>query len=308
MEEALEIHRRVSDAVEQADCLNDLAWLLYADKQLDASEEAASRAIALLPEPEKGGHFLVCQCHRILGKVYLSKGEREKAIGHFQTALEIASSSDWHNELVGINCSLAKFFSKEGKFDDANDHVRRAKSHAVNNTYSMGFTMELQAKLWYEQRRLEEAKSEALRAAEVYERLGAAKDVEDCGKLLLDIQKELNNLFTSGESDSDGELLETVLLLICINLEPELRELNGRICGAATSNGSFHKSPRPHPLTPSLVVLFPFQEPPFFSLSKNPHASHPAFIGRLLVIHPHLTLFVLPCHARSAFAHFVDHM
>ena len=256
VEEALEIRRRVSDAVEQADCPNDLAWLLFADKQLDASEEAASRAIVLLPEPEKGGNFLVCQCHRILGKVYLSKGEREKAIGHFQTALEIASSSDWHNELVGINCSLAKFFSKDGKLDTANDHVQQAKSHAVNNSHSMGFTMELQARLWYEQHRLEEAKSEALRAAEVYERLGAAKDVEDCGKLLLDIQKEPNNLVSSGESDSDGEPLETVLLLTRIKLEPKLREVNGRIDGAATSpNGSFHKSPR-------ATFFLPLQESP----------------------------------------------
>jgi len=147
--EALEIHLQVSDAVEQADCLNDLAWLLYTDKQLAASEEAASRAIDLLPELEKGGDFLVCQCHRILGKMYRSKGEREKAIGHFEVALGIASSSNWHNELVGIHYSLAKFFSKEGRFDDANSHVQQAKLHVANNTYSVGLTTELQARFWY---------------------------------------------------------------------------------------------------------------------------------------------------------------
>jgi hypothetical protein len=38
--------------------------------------------------------------------------------------------------------------------------------------------MELQAWVWYNQHRLEEARSEALRAADIYEKLGAAKDVE----------------------------------------------------------------------------------------------------------------------------------
>jgi hypothetical protein len=34
------------------------------------------------------------------------------------------------------------------------------------------------ARVWYDQHRLEEAKSEALRAAQVYEKLGAAKKAE----------------------------------------------------------------------------------------------------------------------------------
>ena len=226
--EALEIHERHDDTVEQADCLNDLAWLLYGDKQFDASEEAASRAIALLPE--KDGRFMVCQCHRILGKIYRSKGEREKAISHFEVALGIASSSNWHDELVGVHCSLAKLFAGEGGFDEAHAHVKKAKSHAVNNPYSpgvaiaannpysLGVAMELQARIWYKQCRFEEAKSEVLRAAEVYEKLGATKDVEDCGKLLRDVQRELDDPAASGKTDFNCELPETVPLPARANL------------------------------------------------------------------------------------------
>ena len=52
--------------------------------------------------------------------------------------------------------------------------------------------MELQAWIWYKQHRLEGARSEALGAADIYEKLGAAKDVEDCRKLLQWIQRGLN--------------------------------------------------------------------------------------------------------------------
>jgi hypothetical protein len=43
--EAAEIYERLGDKTEQAECLVDLAWLLYNDYQLDAAEEAVSRAI-----------------------------------------------------------------------------------------------------------------------------------------------------------------------------------------------------------------------------------------------------------------------
>ena len=82
--EAFEIFGRLKDAVGQARCLIDLAWLLDSDKQLDAAEEAASRAINLIPE--KGHQSLVCETHRVLGEIYRSSGEREKAIYHFEVA------------------------------------------------------------------------------------------------------------------------------------------------------------------------------------------------------------------------------
>ena len=188
-EEALEIYEQLGDTGEQAECLNYLAWLFYGDKQLETAEKAAYRAIRLVPDGND--QFLVCQCRRIRGKVCNSKGETETAINHFEAALRIASPFDWHDELAGIHYSLAKLFSKQGRFDDAHAHVEKIKSHAVNNACNLGHAMRLQAGFWYQQHRFEEAKSEALRASDVYERLGATKSLEKCRALLRDIhQKE----------------------------------------------------------------------------------------------------------------------
>ena len=56
----------------------------------------------------------------------------------------------------------------------------------------------MQARIWYKQDRLEEAGSEALRATDIYERLGAAQDMESCRKLLQVIEKELDTSIASG--------------------------------------------------------------------------------------------------------------
>ena len=60
--------------------------------------------------------------------------------------------------------------------------------------------MGLQAGFWGGQRRFEEAKSEALRALDVFEKLG---------------ETDLD-LVTPGGSDDDGELLGTVLHVVFI--------------------------------------------------------------------------------------------
>ena len=195
VKEALEISERLGGIVEQARSLQYLARLLYEDEQLDAAEEAASGATDLLLE--KGEQYLICGSHRVLGRIYRSKGEREKAIHHFEAALGIASPFDWHDELFWAHYELAELLFAGDESGDVHAHVERAKSHAVDNAYSLGRAMELQANFWYKQRRFEEAKSEVLRAADVYEKVGAARDVEDCRMLLQDIQKELNSPDTS---------------------------------------------------------------------------------------------------------------
>jgi len=188
--EALEIYESLGNTVGQAQCLGHLGWLFYSNNQLDAAEEAASRMIGLIPE--KGQEFLVCDSHRLLGNICQSKGETKKAVHHFELALEIASPFNRHDILFWVHYELAILFRNEGRFDDAQAHVEHAKSHAVDSAYNLGRAMELQARVWYRQSKLEEARSEALRAADVYEKLGAAKDVEDCRKLLRDIEKELD--------------------------------------------------------------------------------------------------------------------
>ena len=209
VEEALAIYERINDITGQGQSWAELARLLYHDERLDAAEGAALRAIDLFSD--KGDRFVVCDCHNLLGNICRSKGETEKAIDHFETALGIASTFNWHDLLFRINFSLAELFFSEKRIDDAHAHVERAKSHAINFPYNLGCAMELQAWFWLQERKLEEAKSEALGAIDVFERLGAAKDVERCRAILGDIEKETEKPVAS------GELLETVPLSTSVN-------------------------------------------------------------------------------------------
>ena len=185
--EALGIHERLGDVRGQGQSLQQLAWMLYSTKQFDAAEEAALRVIDLLSD--EANKFLVCYCYYLLGGVYRSKGETEKAIEHLETAIRIASNFNWSHHLFWSNFSLAWLLYHEKRFEDAHVHVERAKLHATNDPYRLGFAMELQACLWYSERKFEEAKSEALRAAEVFEGIRATKNVERCKYILRRIEE-----------------------------------------------------------------------------------------------------------------------
>ena len=141
--EALGIYERLGDTGDQADCLIKLAALLSSDKQFDAAEEAAFRAIYLLPE--EGNQFRVCESHRVLGNIYESKGKIEKAIHHFGIAITIATSFNWDHGLFWAHYHLAHLFRHEGRFDDAQAHIEHAKLHAVDGTHNLGCAMEEQA-------------------------------------------------------------------------------------------------------------------------------------------------------------------
>ena len=205
-EEAFGIYERFDNVVGQAQSLQHLAWLLYGDNQLDAAETAASQAIDLFLS--KGEQFLVCRCYRALGNICQSMGKTEEAIDHFETALRLGFPFSWHDEQSRNHYSLARLFLGENRFDNARVHVERAKSYALNDPYLLGCAMELQARLWYKQRRLKDAKSEALRATDTFERLGATKELKYCRRILRNIAEETKRPVTSYESDSTGELLE----------------------------------------------------------------------------------------------------
>ena len=211
--EALEIYERFGDTSGQVQSLYNLASLLHDDGQLDAAEEAAARAIDLLPD--EGEQFRACRCHRVLGEIFSSKGEVEKAINHFETALGIASSFNWYCQLLRIHHSMAELLFDENRFDDAHTHVERAKLHAIDDTYRLGHAMELQAEFLYQQHKFEEANSEALQAVEVYEKIGATNRVEACRVILRNIEAKMEKLVTSDESDFNGEFLETVITHAC---------------------------------------------------------------------------------------------
>ena len=197
--EALKIYERLNHTSGQAVSWYQLAPLLYYNNELGAAEEAALRAIDL--HSDEGDKSLVCECYRVLGQVCHSRGETEKAIGQFETALGIASTLSRHDHLFWNNYSLAELFFSENMFDDAHAYVECAKSHAINSSYLLGRAMGLQANFWYKECRFEEAKSEALRAIDVYEGVGATDGVESC---IRDIEDEMKALPIAGEPDLNG--------------------------------------------------------------------------------------------------------
>ena len=195
--EASKIFERLGDTDGQAQCLIRLALFLRSDNQFEAAEEAESRAINIFSE--EGNQFQLCESHLVLGDIYRTKGETKEATHHFEVALRIASPFNWHGQLFGAHRFLAGLFCDEGRLDDANAHIEHAKSHAANSAYDLGVAMGMQAMIWSKQHRLEEAKSEALRAVDVYKRLGAVERVEDCGDLLRGIERGLDVPVTSGQ-------------------------------------------------------------------------------------------------------------
>jgi hypothetical protein len=120
VKEAMEIFERLGETEEQAESLGRLGALLYEDKQFNAAEDATNLAIELLPG--RGGEYLLCQSHRRLGDIYRSKGEREKAVHHFEAALGVASSFGWDVQVFWIHHSLAQLFSEESNFDESHTH------------------------------------------------------------------------------------------------------------------------------------------------------------------------------------------
>ena len=194
--EAIEICKRLGDTLMQVNSLINLALLLQSDKQFDAAEEVASLAISLTGE--KGNQFQLCSSYRALGRVYESRGETEEAVSHYRMALEIATPFNWHEALFWTHTSLAELFCNQGGFGDAQAHTERARQYTADSPYYLAYAMRLQATVWCNQHRLEEARSEALHAASAFEKLGAAKDVELCTRLLQTIQKELDAPVSSG--------------------------------------------------------------------------------------------------------------
>ena len=235
-EEAVRIYERLGDMTEQADCWDDLARLLLSDNQLDAAEQAASRAISLVPD--KGEEFLLCQCHRGLSNIYQAKGEREKAIHHLEIAFGIADAFKWHSQLLWINHLLAMLSRDEGKFEDANNYIEQAKTHTMGDEYRLGNMMEVQAGIWFRQGRLEDATPEALGGLEIYEKLGASKDAERCKDLLQAIEREM-----------PGELPETMLFICLLILNSPFGTSSSTLISGCHGSPSIQY--------PSLILLLP---------------------------------------------------
>ena len=187
--EALKICERLGDAEGQGKCWNYLGWLLFEDDQLDVAEEAASHALKIFLDQRR--EYWVSASHRLLGEVYRSKGERGKAVQHFEAAIGIASPFDWHHQLFWTYLDMAVLFCNEDEFDDAQSHIERAKSHTIDDAYKLGRAMVFQAWIWYRQGRLEEAKVETLCALETFEKVGATGELPGARSLLRRIEQAI---------------------------------------------------------------------------------------------------------------------
>ena len=176
VKEASEIYERLGLSMERRDSLIGLAYQLHGDGQLDAAEEVALDVIGHLPE--KGQEYLASQSHRVLGEIYRAGGKREKAIHHCEEALRIISTLNYPLESCWIHYSLAELFNDQYKFDRAHAHIEQAKKYAIDDAHSIGRVMEVHADIWCRQRRFENAISEAQRAVEIFEKVGAADDME----------------------------------------------------------------------------------------------------------------------------------
>ena len=206
--DALEISERIGDTIGQAWCLQALAQVLVEGGQPDAARNAASRAINLTTG--KHEEHLQSVLHLILGRIHHSKGEKEKAIHHFETALRIASPFNWHHILFGIHYCLARLFGNGGEFGDQNAHIERAKSHALNGAlqYELGLVTRMQAEFWYRTLRLEDAKLEALHSLEIFEKLGVMGEVMFSKGLLQDVERTIEE-----RSSRPGGVLQMTLFL-----------------------------------------------------------------------------------------------
>ena len=183
--EASEIYERMGNTIGRARCFIQLARLSYSDGQFDAAEEAALQSIQLLPE--QGQEYEVCRSQRTLGDIYRSRGQRGKAVRHYELALGIATSSNLHIHLFWIHFSLAELSLAEDDIKGACSHVEQAKPHALGSSYDLGRTALLQARILYRQGRREDAKSEVLLALEIFEKVGALREIRVSNTLLQDI-------------------------------------------------------------------------------------------------------------------------
>ena len=184
--EALEILDRLGKTAKRASCLGALAGLLRDDGQLDAAEEVTLQSIKLVSKEDQ--ESVVCASHYDLGGLYHFKGDKEKAIYHYEMALGIASTFDWRHTTFWIQLSLAELFLDGGGFDDAQVYIERAKMDALDNTYNLGRAVLLQARIWCRQCRFESAASEALHAQKIFEKLGNPGYLEDAKDLLRTIE------------------------------------------------------------------------------------------------------------------------
>jgi len=197
--EALEIYEKLDDRVGQVDSLQCLALSLVHDNQVDAAEEAASRAIDLFPDGLSQSQLR--EHNHILGHICQCRGDTEAAIDHYMKAIGVAGSLDSQDGQIGILHCLSKLLLDEKRFDDAQIHLEQLKSHAFNNPLHHGMATAMQVGLLYHQGKFEEAISELSRAINFYEKIGDPGNyVGKLEEVIREVGKEINERAASTAS------------------------------------------------------------------------------------------------------------
>jgi len=211
LEEALGIYERLDNTVGQVESLRHLASLLAQDGQVDAAEEAVSRA-ANLSSDVPSQHQLYSH-HYTLGCIYDARGEMEVAINHYEKAFKTISSLNLpYVQVLSLRCLVIALI-KVARFDDARVYLERLKSNGTNDPYSMCLAVTIQIHDLCRQGRFEEARSEASRIIGVFEKIGASGfSVKLSKELFQRIEEEMNKRGTD-----EGELLRTVPPLASTN-------------------------------------------------------------------------------------------
>ena len=139
--------------------------------------------------------------HIVFSARYMNARARQKTISLLKTVLEITIPFGWNDALFWTHHDLALLFRDDGRFVDARAHIDHARSYTIDNACALCRATEMRASIWYRQHRLGEARSETLRAINIYEKLGL-RDLEDCRELSGKSSKRnrmlsMNNLYSA---------------------------------------------------------------------------------------------------------------
>ena len=194
--EALEIFEKLGETQQQAHCLIILASLFLGEGQLGAAGKAASRAMKLSKDRDEFG---LCQIHRVLGSVKLSRGKTGKATQHFEASLRIASRLGLGTLLSEGHLSLAHLYIKQRELDHADTHSELAKSHAGDDKHRLGRAHYVRGSVLFEQERYTEVVLEISSALVIFKKLGAADLEGEARQFLEDTQKIIDELKKEGK-------------------------------------------------------------------------------------------------------------
>jgi len=293
--EASEVYERLNHKGGCASSLRCLAWLLAEDGQVDAAEEAITRANDFCSdEPTQPEHY------HVLGHISLARGKTGEAISHHETALGIATSlnSSRQTQSQIIRC-LVHLLLKEGRFDDAQAHLEFLKSDAANDIVSLGLAAAIQACVWRRQGRAEEAEAEIARVVVIYQKMGVPADFLERGNAFLrQVNEKMNSQGASEKSGGGdgGEFPERC----CFPCPLTHRAQN-------PNDGGFPRRIFRRPCAvASILAPFPLPFQGVFSCAGWHSGMYPRIVPQLCRLTTRLSMCSLPvCHPHSALAYIV---